>query len=56
MSLRDWFAGQALGGAVASYADGFPAPNDIEAGETIKGAISRRCYQLADAMLAERAK
>ena len=44
MSIRDWFAGQAL----ASYADwGNAAPCDDVAAE---------CYLMADAMLAERQK
>ncbi|HEX8555238.1 MAG TPA: hypothetical protein VF695_11070 [Sphingomonas sp.] len=47
MTLRDWFAGQALGGMLASEA-GIPSyPNDW-AGE--------RAYLLADAMLAFRSE
>jgi hypothetical protein len=58
MSLRDWFAGQALMGALASYIDGVPNLETAGAGAdlTIKQAIARRCYLLADAMLAERNK
>ena len=47
MSLRDWFAGQALAGWLA-----------VETG-TIMGyepSIAKGCYDLADAMLAEREK
>jgi hypothetical protein len=53
MNLRDWFAGKAMQGFLASYAgcrprppEGFPNP-DILAGD---------CYEFADAMLAEREK
>jgi hypothetical protein len=42
MSLRDYFAGQALAGSMSSKATEF-----------LRAAI---CYQIADAMLAERAK
>jgi hypothetical protein len=45
MSLRDWFAGVALAGGCK--------PTDVGAAETC-GDISKACYQLADAMLAER--
>ena len=48
MSLRDWFAGQAMQGMVAysgSTGAGF-GPGDIAA----------RSYEIADAMLAEREK
>lgn len=44
MSLRDWFAGQAL--AVLAHSDYVG-----EAGET-----SKYCYKMADAMIAERDK
>ncbi len=42
MSLRDWFAGQALAGA-------FRGDSDIHDAYTC-----RRCYELADAMLKAR--
>jgi hypothetical protein len=44
MSLRDWFAGQALTGTLAAGAQ------DFEAG----GKIAREAYVIADAMLATR--
>lgn len=47
MSLRDWFAGQALAGYCA-------ASQVIE--KTYISALSADCYAMADAMLAERAK
>lgn len=47
MSLRDWFAGQALGGMMASESGIQPYPNDWAA---------ERAYIIADAMLSERAK
>jgi hypothetical protein len=47
MSLRDWFAGQAL-------------PEQLRAGNTIKGAnehdVAKAAYAIADAMLIERNK
>ena len=47
MTLRDWFAGQALAGFVARVPYGaFPA--DF--------IVASQAYQIADAMLAERAK
>lgn len=45
MSLRDYFAGQALVGTLAGP-DAGPRDKDI----------ARRAYELADAMLAERGK
>jgi hypothetical protein len=45
MTLRDYFAGQALAGLVVCF---------HEAGEIIPEATSEFCYELADAMLAER--
>jgi hypothetical protein len=53
MSLRDWFAGQALAGYIADPSVKFSDSN--EAAET-NDVIAARCYSLADAMLAEREK
>ncbi|WP_375194680.1 hypothetical protein [Sphingobium sp.] len=47
MTLRDWFAGQALAGMMASEAGIQPYPHDWAA---------ERAFLIADAMLAERAK
>jgi hypothetical protein len=47
MSLRDWFAGQALTGIISN-------PNNMRT-ETF-GTFARDAYIFADAMLAERAK
>ena len=44
-SLRDWFAGQALMGDIADHAGG-----------VTHGARAEWCYEMADAMLAEREK
>jgi len=46
MTLRDWFAGQVLAGRVVGIA--------LHA-ERMEG-LARQVYELADAMLAERAK
>lgn len=56
MSLRDWFAGQAFLGMIAS-----PALLEIvSAGSILDGTAfertARQAYKLADAMLAERSK
>ena len=48
MSLRDWFAGQVAGGMAA-----FSGTAGVSYGP---GDIAGRAYQVADAMLAERAK
>ena len=48
MTLRDWFAGQALTSKLLEYYNG-NLGNDSE-------AIARRAYKIADAMLAERDK
>jgi hypothetical protein len=51
MTLRDWFAGRALEGDLA-------AQNEAT-GEWLNrsaGLLASRCYLIADAMLAERAK
>lgn len=47
MALRDWFAGQALGGIVVATAHSL--------GYTVQDA-AEEAYQFADAMLTERAK
>ncbi len=47
MSLRDWFAGQALCGLIAS--------NDENAGDRLE-ELPGYAYQIADAMLAQREK
>lgn len=48
MSLRDWFAGQVIGGIVAD-----PTVRRIEYTAT---ELARKAYVLADAMIAEREK
>lgn len=45
MSLRDWFAGQALAGWLASYAGADP---DMTPDPTSTAAL---CYRIADAMI-----
>ena len=55
MSLRDWFAGQALIAVVNATSAGqhYPLVND---GLNLVQAMARDAFELADAMLAERAK
>jgi hypothetical protein len=48
MTLRDWFAGQALMGLLAF--DGFASPDP----EDIPAQFARSAYRLADAILKER--
>ena len=52
MSLRDWFAGQALAGLLAgrSYDHALTDPGGV------KGAAASDAYKVADAMLAARTK
>ena len=51
MSLRDWFAGQALAGLMTySQASGAPSIEDVQA------LYAKASYGYADAMLAERNK
>lgn len=45
MTMRDWFAGQML----PRVATGWP-------NEENRAELARRCYEMADAMLAERSK
>ncbi len=52
MSLRDWFAGQALAGWLASYGPDSSHPVSNDAAHL----VAARSYAMADAMLAARAK
>ena len=53
MTLRDWFAGQAIGAVIRQCASdgmlGFP-----DGVQTIEALFARNAYAIADAMLAER--
>jgi hypothetical protein len=51
MSLRDWFAGQALPGVMAVCRG-----DTLAEGETSPQMFARKSYAVADAMLAERAR
>jgi hypothetical protein len=51
MSLRDWFAGQALAGWLASYGDTHEHPATVSGGAD---RIADLSYQLADALLQSR--
>lgn len=52
MSLRDWFAGMALQGWIASYPESSPHP----ASDDQELSCASLSYKMADAMLAARAK
>jgi hypothetical protein len=55
MTLRDWFAGQALAGVMASPHIADHAGTNKTDAEFVSG-LAMRSYMLADAMLAERLK
>ncbi len=60
MTLRDWFAGQALAGSVANPITAQEAReserNGDASGARFQKLIAQACFELADAMLAERDK
>lgn len=52
MTLRDWLAGQAVAGMSSRYREHHGAGSDL----SVCRVIAARAYELADAMIAERAK
>jgi hypothetical protein len=52
MTLRDWFAGQALPSVIADATAG----GSVDGTGTVYDMLSQAAYRFADAMLAERAK
>lgn len=54
MTLRDWFAGQALGAIITATSNGQYHP--AREGQSLIEGMAQDAYELADAMLAERAK
>ena len=46
MTLRDWFAGQALAGEMATWTESDVSP--------YANSVAKRCYKIADAMLEAR--
>ena len=57
MSLRDWFAGQALAGYTSCLDLQMAAAKVAkEAGRPVEAEIAEAAYSFADAMLAERSK
>jgi hypothetical protein len=54
MSLRDWFAGQALAGLnIDDWCDSVTTDPTMDAGRAY-GALAKFAYNAADAMIAER--
>lgn len=53
MTLRDWFAGQALGSVITATSAG---QNTLDGTGTVYDMLAQEAYRLADAMLAERTK
>ena len=54
MSLRDWFAGQALNGCLA-YSVLNPAWGDYHNNGS-NASLAKHCYEIADAMIEARAE
>ena len=58
MTLRDYFAGQALAGSLASQTPeshwSFAALPEETTNDKAKNGIARLCYEIADAMLKAR--
>lgn len=53
MTLRDWFASQALPATLTAMANG---QHGVQPGKTVMESAAADAYAMADAMLAERAK
>ncbi len=58
MSLRDWFAGQALPGIITCqvYLPDAVVDRLDATGRTLRGEAAKAAYEMADAMLAERGR
>lgn len=56
MSLRDWFAGQAIGTVMEVCRNDTGIRDELQSGGNVSRYFARKAYQIADAMLAERAK
>jgi len=54
MTLRDYFAGQALAGYLASPINKFTHQLDVDPEQLNMGVITRDAYDLADAMISAR--
>lgn len=56
MTLRDWFAGQALSGVISATSSGNNFPMMREDEVSMEPAMARAAYLMADAMLTARAE
>lgn len=56
MTLRDWFAGQALAALADSIVMGFAKTEPDKGDKYVNAKIALYSFQVADAMLAERSK
>ena len=55
ITLRDWFAGQALAGWMATYSDTSEHPATLESSDTVYAEnIAQSSYLIADAMIKAR--
>jgi hypothetical protein len=51
MTMREYFAGQALAAHLADLAQRTAETTDVDQRESLRNAICRECYAWADAML-----
>lgn len=51
MTLRDWFAGQALAGVISAC-----SRDSMRMGQSLEGHFAKNAYSVADAMIATRMK
>lgn len=56
MTIRDWFAGQAIAGVIGAVSNDTEAHIEMKKTGSSAGYFARCAYAVADAMLAEREK